>query len=142
MPAKLRKIERNPTGTSFWIFLRFCSLGIRSGQDTAGATFQIADRVEDPRRKGKVFCVALYERKFLVPVAAPAQFDCFAAEINACHRAEMHVFLDEGGSSPTSAADFQNVLPAQIHSTGHPMVELYRIAVRLVHCFQLEASSA
>ena len=71
-------------------------------------------------------------------MAASAELHRFAAEIDACHRAEVQVFLDEGGSSPTPAADFQNVFPAQIDSTGHPMVELYRIAVRLVHCFQLE----
>ena len=97
------------------------------------ARFQIYDRVEELRRKGKVFSVAAYERKFFVAVAASAEPHRFAAEIDACHRAEMQVLLYEGGSSTTPAADFQNVLPAQIHSTGHPIVKLDRIAVRLVH---------
>ncbi len=100
--------------------------------------FQIDDRIEELRRKGKVLCVAPYERKLFVVVAASAELHRFAAEIDARHRAEMQVFLYEGGPSTTPAADFQNVLPAQIHSAGHPMVELYRIAVRLVHRFQLE----
>ena len=102
------------------------------------ARFQIDDRIEELRRKGKVLCVAPYERKLFVVVAAPAELYRFAAEIDARHRAEMQVFLYEGGPSTTPAADFQNVLPAQIHRTGHPIVELYRIAVRLVHRFQLE----
>ena len=108
----------------------------------AVARFQIEDRVEELRRKGKILCVALNERKLFLAVAAAAEPHRFAAEIDAYHRAKMQVFLDECGSSPTPAADFQNVLPAKIHSAGHPIVELYRIAVCLVHCFQLEGGSA
>src|SRR5271163_1597042 len=78
----------------------------------AVARFQIDDRIEELRRKGKVLCVAPYERKLFMVVAASAELHRFTAEIDACHRAEMQVFLYEGGSSTTPAADFQNVLPA------------------------------
>jgi hypothetical protein len=68
------------------------------------ARFQIDDRVEEFRRKGKVFCVSTYERKFLVPVAAPAPAPAeshrLAEEIDPRHREEMHVLPDEGGSPP------------------------------------------
>jgi hypothetical protein len=78
----------------------------------AVARFQIDDCVEELRGKGKVLCIATNERKLVVGVAASAESHRFAAEINASHGAEMQVPLDEGGSSPTPAADFQNVLPA------------------------------